>query len=143
MPAQPPNILLITSDQQRFDTIGPRKPTWLRTPHLDRLCHEGVRFNSAYAQCPVCVPARSHIMTGQDAFTYARGDLTCQQDIPSTTETLPGALRDLGYHTSSPLTMGNTSATIGPGASSPPMTLRRASPSSCACRALGTRNAWA
>lgn len=100
MPAQQPNILLITSDQQRFDTVGPRKPAWLRTPHLDRLGREGVCFDRAYAQCPVCVPARRHIMSGQDAFTYANGDLTRGRDIPTTTETLPAVLRALGYHTS-------------------------------------------
>lgn len=100
MPASTPHILLITTDQQRFDTVGPARPPFLRTPHLERLCLEGIRFDRAYAQCPVCVPARQQIMTGQDAFTYARGDLTRLREIDTTTETLPGALRELGYHTS-------------------------------------------
>ena len=39
-----PNILIISTDQQRFDTIGPRKPSFLRTPHIANLMAEGIRF---------------------------------------------------------------------------------------------------
>lgn len=58
-----PNILLITSDQQHWDTLGVTNPR-IQTPALDRLCHEGTRFTRAYCNNPVCSPSRSTIITG-------------------------------------------------------------------------------
>ena len=63
MPSNRPNILLITSDQQHWDTLGVTNPR-IRTPHLDRLAREGVRFQRAYCSNPVCSPSRSSIITG-------------------------------------------------------------------------------
>jgi arylsulfatase len=65
MPAPRPNLLLITTDQQRYDAAGDTAPSFLRTPHFDHLCREGVRFTAARADCPICVPARVSIMTGR------------------------------------------------------------------------------
>lgn len=62
MPKQP-NILLITSDQQHYDTLGVTNPH-IRTPALDRLASEGVRFERAYCSNPVCSPSRASIITG-------------------------------------------------------------------------------
>ena len=59
-----PNILLITSDQQHFSTLGVTNPR-IRTPALDRLAREGARFDRAYCNNPVCSPSRSSIITGQ------------------------------------------------------------------------------
>lgn len=61
---QPPNILLITSDQQHFEALGCVNPR-LKTPAMDRLAAEGTRFDRAYTCNPVCSPARSSIITGQ------------------------------------------------------------------------------
>jgi arylsulfatase A-like enzyme len=58
-----PNILLITSDQQHFSTMGCVNPR-IRTPALDRLAAEGTRFDRAYTCNPVCSPSRSSIITG-------------------------------------------------------------------------------
>jgi len=60
-----PNILLLLTDMQRADTIGALGNPVIRTPHLDRLCREGVGFTSAYTPCPVCVPARACLHYGQ------------------------------------------------------------------------------
>ena len=62
------HILLITTDQQRYDTIAAAGCRWIRTPHLDWLCDTGVRFSRAYTDCPVCVPSRYSLMTGRHAF---------------------------------------------------------------------------
>jgi len=59
-----PNILFITSDQQHWDTLGVSNPK-IKTPNLDRLCREGMRFNRAYAPNPTCSPTRASIITGQ------------------------------------------------------------------------------
>ena len=58
-----PNILLITSDQQHYDTLGINNPR-IKTPALDRLAREGVVFDRAYCSNPVCSPSRSSIITG-------------------------------------------------------------------------------
>ena len=60
-----PNILFILTDQQRADTIHAAGNPFIRTPTMDRLCREGVRFNRAYTPSPVCVSARACILTGQ------------------------------------------------------------------------------
>ncbi|MCJ8329038.1 MAG: sulfatase-like hydrolase/transferase [Lentisphaeria bacterium] len=67
-----PNLLFIITDQQRFDALGAiqnelpqyKGKTKLRTPNLDRLMQEGVRFENAYSQCAVCAPTRVSIRTG-------------------------------------------------------------------------------
>ncbi|MFR9708098.1 sulfatase [Paenibacillus sp. MB22_1] len=59
-----PNILLITSDQQHWNTIGAFNPE-LSTPNLDRLVQEGTTFTRAYCPNPTCTPTRASIITGQ------------------------------------------------------------------------------
>ncbi|PYI56213.1 sulfatase family protein [Paenibacillus flagellatus] len=58
-----PNILLITSDQQHWNTIGAFNPE-IRTPNLDRLVREGTTFTRAYCPNPTCTPTRASIITG-------------------------------------------------------------------------------
>jgi len=60
---KPPNILLITSDQQHYSALGATNPK-IKTPALDRLAREGTRFDRAYCNNPVCSPSRSTIITG-------------------------------------------------------------------------------
>jgi len=59
-----PNLLFIMTDQQRFDALGYAGNDILHTPHMDRLCREGVWFENAHTQCAVCVPARAAMLTG-------------------------------------------------------------------------------
>jgi arylsulfatase len=66
---QPPNVLFIITDQQRFDTIHALGNTNIYTPNLDRLVRRGAAFVNAYSQCPVCVPARYTIRTGCESRT--------------------------------------------------------------------------
>ena len=49
-----PNVILIITDQQRYDTIGALGYPHVDTPHLDRLAKEGMRFTSFYASQAVC-----------------------------------------------------------------------------------------
>jgi len=62
-----PNILLIFTDQQRFDTIAALGNPVIKTPALDSLVERGVAFTHAYTPTPVCVPARHAMLTGQPA----------------------------------------------------------------------------
>ena len=63
-----PNILLLFTDQQRFDTIGAHGNPIIRTPALDQLAGMGTSFTRAYTPCPVCVPARYAMLTGRMPF---------------------------------------------------------------------------
>lgn len=94
-----PNILLVTTDQQRHDTVGPAAPDFLRTPHLDHLSREGVRFESAYADCPVCVPSRVALMTGKTVETHGMTGNGDTSEVMGREGTLPSRLRALGYQT--------------------------------------------
>jgi arylsulfatase A-like enzyme len=59
-----PNILWITTDQQRHDTVHALGNKHIRTPNLDRLCAEGVAFSQTYCQNPICSPSRASFLTG-------------------------------------------------------------------------------
>jgi arylsulfatase len=62
---KPPNIVLIMTDQQRFDSIGALGASWMKTPHLDRLVNEGVSFNNCFVNSPVCVTSRASLFHGK------------------------------------------------------------------------------
>ena len=68
--ADQPNILFITSDQHRWDSLGCAGHPCVRTPHLDQLAYEGVLLANAYSDCAVCIPARTTIITGVKSSTY-------------------------------------------------------------------------
>lgn len=60
-----PNLLIIMTDQQRYDAIGiAQKYSFLETPNIDKLAREGAYFTHAYTQCAVSAPARATILTG-------------------------------------------------------------------------------
>src|SRR5438552_16848975 len=59
-----PNLVLIMTDQQRFDQIGYASGGHFETPNLDALAKRGVIFDAAYSASTVCVPARTALLTG-------------------------------------------------------------------------------
>lgn len=63
--AQPPNILILVTDQQTHDLMSSAGTSWLSTPHLDRLAGAGARFTRAFCSNPVCVPSRFSMFTGR------------------------------------------------------------------------------
>ncbi|MCP4312095.1 MAG: sulfatase-like hydrolase/transferase [Bacteroidetes bacterium] len=60
-----PNILVIMTDQQAWDAVGYSGNEAVITPNLDRLASQGVNFSHALTPCPVCVPARTSVLTGR------------------------------------------------------------------------------
>ncbi|NQZ70195.1 MAG: sulfatase-like hydrolase/transferase, partial [Lentisphaeria bacterium] len=60
-----PNILIIMSDQHNKHVLGCYGDKIVRTPNLDRLAAQGMRFDNAYTPAPLCVPARMSFMTGR------------------------------------------------------------------------------
>ena len=110
-----PNILFIITDQQRQDHLGCYGNDIVQTPHIDGLAREGLRFDRHYVNNPLCMPARSIVLTGQYSRTccgslgnfvalstdggwimpeYPRRGRPHLKDT-----TLPEILRENGYHT--------------------------------------------
>ena len=92
-----PNILLITSDQQHYSTLGTINSR-IKTPALDRLCEQGTRFGRAYCPNPTCTPTRASIITGMYPSQHGAWSLGTKlfEDVP----TLGGYLTAAGYYTS-------------------------------------------
>ncbi|MCY4072407.1 MAG: sulfatase-like hydrolase/transferase [Chloroflexi bacterium] len=59
-----PNILWICTDQQRYDTIAALGNPFVSTPNIDNLARQGVAFERAYCQSPICTPSRASFLTG-------------------------------------------------------------------------------
>ena len=59
-----PNIILIMTDQQRFDALGAMGNEQIHTPHLDQLAQDGTLFMNAYSSTPSSTPARAGLLTG-------------------------------------------------------------------------------
>jgi len=93
------NILLITTDQQRFDTINALGNRYIYTPHLNWLVDQGITFTRCYADSPICMPSRATIMTGKHGYTT--GLVGNDENIKpmATNPTLPGILTRNGYQT--------------------------------------------
>ena len=64
MPNERPNIILMITDQQRFDTIRGLGFPYMDTPNLDRLIAEGTTFTNCFITAPSCVPSRASLFTG-------------------------------------------------------------------------------
>src|SRR5579884_3796728 len=95
-PGARPNIVLIISDQFRWDCIGAMGVNPMNlTPNLDDMARRGVLFTSAFCNQPVCAPARASIFTGQ--YPSRHGVWRNGIALPETAQTLAGALRAAGY----------------------------------------------
>jgi len=94
-----PNIILITTDQQRFDTIAGLGNETIYTPHLDWLVDEGISMTRCYSSAPICMPARATIMTGLEGYSMGyTGNSIKNYPLPIF-PTLPGLLTNNGYQT--------------------------------------------
>ena len=97
--AKRPNILLIVSEDHGQD-LGCYGDAYVKTPHLDALACEGVRFKNAYCTQAVCSPGRSSILTG--LYPHQNGQIglsTHEYAMYGNVPNLPGLLKPLGYRT--------------------------------------------
>jgi len=93
-----PNILFLMTDQQRWDAMG-TSGDWVRTPNLDRIAADGVRFTQCITTTPVCVPARLTLATGK--YPHSNGVWTHQSNtMQADADNWMGEIRKLGYRTS-------------------------------------------
>jgi len=97
MSHEKPNVLLIMTDQQRWDCVGANGNLVIRTPHLDALARDGVTFTNSFTNAAACVPSRACLMTGQyvhvHGVTATSGPLWVRPETP----TLPGCFSADGY----------------------------------------------
>lgn len=98
-PAKPPNIVLIMADDLGVGHLGSYGQEKIRTPHLDRMAAEGMRFTQAYAGSTVCAPSRSVLMTGlHGGHTPVRGNFG-DAFIADSDVTIAEVLKQAGYAT--------------------------------------------
>ena len=91
-----PNILYLMTDQHRSDCLGCAGNTVIKTPNLDSIAADGIRFSSAYSSTPSCTPARSGILTGLSPWHHGMigyGRVAGQYPFE-----LPAALHEAGYY---------------------------------------------
>jgi len=98
-----PNIIVITSDQQRYGTLGATGNDIVSTPKLDALAARGVLFSHAYAQNPVCIPSRACLHTGryihQHGVQYMEAEIDTTPALPPWEKTFMERLQEAGYVT--------------------------------------------
>ena len=95
--ANRPNVLLVTADQWPGGLLGCAGHPLLRTPTLDQLARNGVRYTRAYSESPICIPARRTLLTGTDTRTHGDRVFNTVGTWPHELTSLPQAFRDAGY----------------------------------------------
>lgn len=94
-----PNFVVIIADDMAWDDCGAYGNSKIRTPHLDRLAREGMRFDRAFLTTSSCSPSRASILTGR--YPHATGAPELHQALPATQVMLSEPLREAGYYTAS------------------------------------------
>lgn len=102
--ADRPNLIWIMADDLGYGELGCYGQKTIKTPHLDRMAEEGLRFTQFYAGATVCAPSRSVLMTGQHhGRTRVRGNAGSKnpvaQALRSCDTTVAGVLQHAGYRT--------------------------------------------
>jgi len=90
-----PNLLVILTDQQRWDTVGDYGSPMGLTPHLDGMAQRGVRFEATITNQPVCAPSRACLLTGQYATSH--GVWRNRLGISPTATTIAHSFKQAGY----------------------------------------------
>ena len=93
----PPNIIFLLADDQRSDVLGCYGNDLIKTPTLDKLAAEGVRFTNSFCQVPICAASRASIFSGltQHSHGYNFGELPVPAEYIKTS--YPALLKDAGY----------------------------------------------
>ena len=99
MSRQKPNIIWITDDQHRYDSLGCNGNEVLQTPNIDKLAAEGVRFSNCFTVSPVCASTRGSFLTGRRP--HIHGELSNGFSIAPGEVWWPELLSEAGYLTAS------------------------------------------
>lgn len=92
-----PNLILIMTDQQRFDCVGAMGNPYISTPNIDALAGDGALFMNAYSSTPSSTPARAGLLTGCSPWKHGMlGYSKVAQKYPYE---MPQMLKEAGYYT--------------------------------------------
>ncbi|MDJ0794731.1 MAG: sulfatase-like hydrolase/transferase [Woeseiaceae bacterium] len=95
-----PNIIFLLADDQRADTLSVEGHPFSKTPNLDQLARDGVRYTNAFTVQPICAPSRFAFLSGQYERTSGLGFNSPYEVSESQwQQTYPALLREAGYYT--------------------------------------------
>src|SRR5271156_5265417 len=92
-----PNVVVIITDDQRWDCMGCAGHPYLKTPNIDRLAHEGVLFKNAFCTTSLCSPSRASILSG--LYAHSHGVVNNFTEYPADLPSFPRQLQTVGYET--------------------------------------------
>ncbi len=96
--AERPNIIMLLTDDQRWDTLGCMGNRVIKTPNVDRLAAGGVVFDNVFVTTSICMTNRACIFTGQYAARHGVINFRTQFTPEQLSQTYPGRLKTAGYH---------------------------------------------
>jgi arylsulfatase A-like enzyme len=94
-----PNLLVVVTDDQRWDSLGSMGDARLRTPCIDQLAQDGVRFHNAFVTTAICAASRASILTGQYEGTHGFTFGTPPLGEAHVAVSYPALLKQAGYRT--------------------------------------------
>ncbi len=92
-----PNIVFIFSDDHAYQSISAYGSELTRTPNIDRIANEGMRFDRCYVTNSICGPSRACILTGK--YSHKNGMYGNTQDFDTSQQSFPALLQEVGYQT--------------------------------------------
>lgn len=95
----PPNILVLVTDDQRWDAMGAAGNDIIQTPNMDKLAAGGVRFKNAFAPTAICCASRASLLTGMYTSTHGIEDFATPLPDALFAKSYPALLREAGYKT--------------------------------------------
>jgi arylsulfatase A-like enzyme len=98
-PAKRPNIILLVTDDQRADSLSCAGNPILKTPNIDALARQGVRFTNAFATTAICMSSRASILTGLCTRLHGVDDFKKPLSPELFQNSYPKLLRNAGYRT--------------------------------------------
>ena len=97
--SQRPSMVVVLVDDLRWDELGCSGHPFVRTPNIDRIASEGVRFRNAFCTTPLCSPVRACLLTGLHTHHHGILDNTNRSEQSHKLRTFPLALQQSGYKT--------------------------------------------
>lgn len=94
-----PNLIVILTDDQRWDTLGCMGNRIIQTPNLDKLAERGVTFDNHFCTTSICMSSRASILTGQYSRTHDINLFSQPLNDEQIRNSYPGQLRKAGYYT--------------------------------------------
>lgn len=92
-----PNIVILIADDLGWEDLGAYGNTSVKTPHIDSLASQGLRFDNAFLTTASCSASRASILTGR--YPHSNGAMHLHQALPAGEATMARHLRDAGYYT--------------------------------------------